>query len=86
MKNDISRRKMLISTATGAVVLAAGSSAAFAGCGQNHKKLGYRLGAIFVDPTLDEATRNQLLASANCPDCGIKIEPDGLSHGEHMRG
>ncbi len=86
MKNTISRREVLAATTVGMAALAIGGTSAFAGCGHDHKKMGYRLGALMVDPALSSAEKHRLLANAKCPSCGTTIEPDGLSYGEHMQG
>lgn len=85
MRQTISRRDVLATGVASATILTAGSTAAFARCGKDHKKMGYRLGALMVDPTLTSAKKAQILANAKCPDCGTAIEPDGMSYGEHMR-
>ena len=85
MNNTISRRDVLAATVAGTAVVALGGTSAFAGCGHDHKKMGYRLGALMVDPTLSSAQKRRLLANAKCPSCGTAIEPDGLSYGEHMQ-
>ncbi len=85
MKNAISRRNVLAAGVAGTAALAIGSTSAFAVCGYAHKKLGYRLGALMVDPALSSAEKHRLLARAKCPSCGTDIAPDGLSYGEHMQ-
>ena len=82
--NTITRRNLLATTAAGTVALVAGSTVVFAGCGHDHRKMGYRLGAMMVDPTTSSAEKARVLASARCPGCGATIEPDGLSYGQHM--
>ena len=86
MKNTLSRREVLAASAAGIAAIAVGSTSAFAGCGHDHKKMGYRLGALMVDPTLSSAEKHRLLANTNCPSCGTAIEADGMSYGEHMQG
>jgi len=86
MTNTISRRNVLATTAAVTATLAMGGPPAFAGCGHDHKKMAYRLGALMVDPALSSAEKHRLLANAKCPSCGTAIEPDGLSYGEHMQG
>ncbi len=85
MRNAISRRKMLSTIVLSVVALGTGRVAALAACSHDHKKIGYRLGAAMVDPTTSNADKSRALAQAQCPSCGISIEPDGLSYGEHMQ-
>ena len=85
MKNTLSRRDVLAATSAGTAAVVLGGTSAFAGCGHDHKKMGYRLGALMVDPTLSSVQKRRLLAKAKCPSCGTAIEPDGLSYGEHMQ-
>ena len=85
MTHTISRREVLAASAVGITAVTLGATSAFAGCGLDHKKMGYRLGALMVDPTLNAVEKRRLLAIAKCPSCGTAIEPDGLSYGEHMQ-
>jgi len=85
MKNTISRRDVLVTTAAATATLAIASTPALAKCSRDHKKMAYRFGTIVVAPDLPINAKAQLLARAKCPSCGIAIEPDGLSYGEHMQ-
>ena len=86
MTSKITRRTVL---ATGGAAIAtavvAGAPAAVA-CNRDHKKMEYRLGALLVDPSLDQASWDKMVAEAKCPTCKITIKPSGLSFSEHMPG
>ena len=90
MKNTISRRSLLASGVAASAVIGLGiapisaMASTVADCAGDHKKWGYRLGALMVDPTLDQAEKDILLATAVCPHCHTKIEAQGLSYSEHM--
>lgn len=92
MTHKVSRRTVLktVGTAVSAgAVLSAGIMPVIAqpsksACTHDHKTWGYQLGALMVDPSLSQAEKDVLLASAVCLDCGTQIEPDGLSYSEHM--
>ena len=85
MKNTISRRDVLATSAAATAALAITGTPALAACSLDHKKMAYRFGTIVVAPNLTINAKAQLLARAKCPSCGTAIEPEGLSYGEHMQ-
>ncbi len=79
---NISRRKLLGTTAAGvsALSLAPGSLHAGeilpkAGCGhgKNHTKFSKTLGRFVVDPMVAEEQKNMALRTAACPECGVHL-------------
>ena len=86
MTSKITRRTVLATGGAAIATAAVGVVPTVAGCKSDHKKMGYRLGALLVDPSLDQAGWDKMVAEAKCPTCKISIKPSGLSFSEHMPG
>ena len=88
-EHKLSRRNVLATGSAMGAVAALGiapaiASASLSGCNHSHQKLGFRLGALMVDPSLSAPEKDILLATTVCSDCHTHIEPQGLSYSEHM--
>jgi len=86
MTKKITRRTVLATGGAAIATATLGAMPAVAGCKSDHKKMEYRLGALLVDPSLDQASWDKMVAEAKCPTCKINIKPSGLSFSEHMPG
>jgi len=97
MKN-ITRRKLLTTSALGAAAVAIGAQSVsamtsmtgiierghdVATCAHNHHALGHKLSTLIADPAVDDSVKNHAIKTSVCPTCGTGIAPTGLGLAVH---